>query len=472
MASILFIQNLYYQNMGPMYISSLLKENGHNVKMLMTNNLRSIAKIPMDVDIVAFSCTTGAHIPALVMAREIKLLRPKIFIIMGGAHPTFFPEILTRDSPLDAICRGEGESAMLELCRYFPDISRISRINGLWVKIDNYIQHNHMMSLCNLDELPFPDRHLYGKEFFGSVQPVLSSRGCPYNCTFCFNNAFRNMLNAETEAGYYVRYRHPDNTIGELHSIKRISKVIQFRDESFLSNGEQLEMLMRKYAREIKLPFTCQIRINEVNEEKLRLLKEANVATVYFGIESGNEDIRLNIINKRLKTENIYKGVSLLHKYKIPFRTYNIIGLPHETIEDVYATIRLNQKIKTAYPWVSLLTPYKGTEIYKYFVENNTVEKINDPDNSNALEFFFPRSKYYMERPELVNLHNFFIILVRYPSCMDLVKWLIKFSPNVLFRMIYITSYGYASFRSENEPFTRFIKRSINSLRKFSYGPF
>lgn len=450
MPSVLFLQNIYFQNLGPMYISSVLKREGIKVAMHSTHKLQSVK---LDgIDIVAFSCTTGSHILALEWARQIKSMRKYIFIIMGGAHPTFFPEVLSEDSPLDAICRGEGESAMKELCLNLHDREKVSRIPGLFVKTENGIKANKMGPPSqDLDALPFPDRDLYGTDFHGDIQPVLSSRGCAYDCTFCFNNSFRKLVKEETHQSYCVRYRSPENILEELQSIKKISSLIQFRDESFTTNKNRLKVLLTMYAQRIKLPFTCQVRANELDVDTVKLLKEANVHAVFMGVETGSEKLRNALLKKSLKDEEIKRGAALLHQHKIPFRTYNILGLPEETLEDVHSTIRLNQEIKADYPWVSLLMPYRGTEIYEHFKGHYQSDSVND------LEWFFPKSDLYRDKKELLNLHNLFILYVKFPFLKPVLDFLTRLPPNPVYRLIYKITYAWASYKSEGMTLGRFM---------------
>lgn len=465
--SVLFIQHLFYQSLGPMYISSSLKKGGFIVNMLLTNKFDAVAKNINNYDIFAFSCTTGSHHRVLEWAKKIKSIKKNAFTVVGGPHPTFYSEVLSSESPLDAICRGEGEYSMLELCRCFPDLEKIANIPGIWVRTGDGIKYNNMRDLCNLDNLPFPDRTLYGQLFHRYSQPVLASRGCPHNCSFCFNNSFREIINKETQKGYFVRYRDPYNLIEELKEIKHISKSIQFRDESFISNKRWLKTFLKLYRTTIGLPFDCQITVNEINEDTIRLLKGANVRCVFFGIESGNEEIRHKIVNKKLKTRDIISGASLLHKYNIPFRTYNIIGFPDETLDDVYATIKLNQEIKTDYPWVSMLTPYKGTEIYKYFKGHY------ESDDVSEIEWFFSKSKYYSNKQQFINLHNLFILYAKFPFLKSATNLLINLPPNAFFRIIYLTSYAWSSYKSEDIDLIQFIRHGWNnSFGKYSYGPF
>ena len=467
MTTVLFIQDLYWQNLGPMYISAALKEAGHRVGMLMTNRLDSVLKNLEGVDIVAFSRITGSHSLALEWIKEIKKVRPEIVSVMGGAHPTFYPEVIEQCDELDFICRGEGEEAMVELCDRFPNREEMSWVENLSSVVDGAVRKNPMRALGDIDDLPYPDRKLYGNMFHGSVQPVLASRGCPYDCSFCFENSFRTALKEDTGTTVSVRYRNPRKVIDELKETADTARIIQFRDESFLSHKNWFMEFLTLYRDEIGVPFTAQIRVNEVTEEKAKLMSEANAHCVYMGIESGNEDIRSKIINKKLKTEHIHRGADLLRKYNIPWRSYNIIGFPEETLEDVYSTIKVNQDIGTAYPWVSMLMPYKGTEIYKYY------EEYYDSEDLNNLEWFFPQSAYYKDKQEFLNLQNFFFLLIKFPWLKPLVKQLIKVKPNLLYRLIYQAGYAWAAFRSEGYRLDDFLNiATLLTFRKFTYGPF
>lgn len=466
MTSVLFIQDLFYQNMGPMYVSAALKRAGHRCRMLLTNRPEGVVEHLEGVDVVAFSCTTGAHITALALAERIKAVKPEIFIIMGGAHPTFYPEVLIKTPHLDAICRGEGESPMAELCDLFPDREAMAQVRNIHMRLGDDIHANPMRELDDIDALPYPDRDLYGALFDDSVHPVLASRGCPYNCTFCFNNSFRNELKRDTEKGYSVRYRDPEGVIRELERLGPHASRIQFRDESFLSSLSWVRSFLSLYRDRIGLPFTCQVRINEVSEEKARLLKEANVHCVYFGIESGNEAIRQKVINKKLRNEQIIQGAEILKRHGIPFRTYNMIGFPDETVANVHETIRINQAIGSDYPWVSLLMPYRGTEIYQHYDEHYADDDVAD------LEWFFPKSSYYRDKTQHVNMHNLFLLYVKFPRLQPMLDRLTGLPPNGLFRLLYKLTYAWSSFRSEGYTLRDFLRRGLRlSFGSYSFGP-
>ena len=186
MARILFLQNLPFEYMGPMYISGLLKEHGHHCNLVIVseskNYLQDISHY--QPDLIGFSTMTGPHKWVIETANRIKKHFDKP-IVLGGAHPTFFPEIIQEPS-LDIICIGEGEFAVLDLANKLDSSADISNIKNLWIKKNGHVFKNDLRPLVeNLDALPFPDRALYDDcEILRSVPAMkfLTGRGCPYRC--------------------------------------------------------------------------------------------------------------------------------------------------------------------------------------------------------------------------------------------------------------------------------------------------
>lgn len=163
MANVLFIQDIEYDYLGVMYISAVIKSKGHHCDLLIEHNQNKIISyIEKNIfNIFAFSITSGTHLWALMVASKLKSAFPEIPIIFGGAHPTYFPEVIYEE-PVDIICRGEGEFAMLDLMDALDSNLNYSDIPNLWVKYKNEINKNENRNLIeDLDSLPFPDRELY-----------------------------------------------------------------------------------------------------------------------------------------------------------------------------------------------------------------------------------------------------------------------------------------------------------------------
>jgi radical SAM superfamily enzyme YgiQ (UPF0313 family) len=440
MAKILFLQNLPFEYMGPMYISALLKKHGHDCRLIIVSESRDYIRevIDFDPDLIAFSTMTGPHKWVLATAAAIKksLNKP---IILGGTHPTFFPEIIHEPS-VDMICMGEGEHAALELADKLDKGEDISRIQNLWVKKDGVVTKNGLRLLTeNLDELPFPDRSLYDDcKLLRSVPAMkfLTGRGCPYRCTFCFNHKFNQMYRG---LGRVVRKRGVDSLIQEIKetSLAYGLKLIRFPDDTFTANRRWLLEFLQKYKKEINLPFTGLGRANELNDDVVKMLKYSGCLNIYFGVETGNEALRNQILKKNLTNEQIINAAGLLRKYKVKFGTYNMFGLPDETLSLAFETINLNRKIKPDYTINNVFQPYPKTEIADYAVEQGMLNP-----NIGYLDTMNEGSILRLEDiNRLINLCRFAYFAIKVPVLTPLIEILIKLPPNKFYKMVFdITS--------------------------------
>ncbi len=374
MANALFIQDIEYDYLGIMYIAAVIKDKGHNCEVLIEHNPGKIAaySIKNRFDIFAFSTMSGTHHWALVAASKLKNVFPKIPIIFGGVHPTYFPEIINEE-PVDIICRGEGEYAMLDLMDALDLKLNYSDIPNLWIKRGNEIIKNEPRNLIDdLDILPFPDRELYYNKYSklrnNKIKYFMASRGCPYNCTFCFNKRLKEFYKGK---GKYIRFRSQENILEEIDYVKKNYplKTIQFEDDVFIMKREWINKFLDEFQkRDYNISFWCLVRADLLDEELAKKLKLSGCKTVWFGLESGNREIRQKILKKDLTDKQIINAAELLMKYNIKFRAYCMIGIPGETTENAFETIELNVKIKTPYPWPSIFVPYSKSEIVNYAI--------------------------------------------------------------------------------------------------------
>ena len=454
MAKVLFIQDLLFEFLGPMYLASYLQKRGHTAEVIILNEEKEsnlIKKIKeVNPDLIAFSIMSTGNSWAFITAKRIKE-KFNIPIIFGGAHPTFFPEMINYPY-VDMICVGEGEEAIADLVEKISKKEPLTDISNISIKKDGQIQKSTVRSLVNnLDDLPFPSRELYYSRYkFLKNLPTkrfLASRGCPYNCTFCFNHKLKEMYKGK---GSYLRWRSPDNIIKEIKEVKEKYhlKTVRFVDDTFTLNKPWLYELLDKYKQNINLPFTCLCRANEINKELVIRLKRAGCLSVTFGIESGNEEIREKILHKNLKNEHILNAARLFRKYKIKFGTYNMIALPGELLSNAFETLELNAKIRTNNPMCSIFQPFPKTELAQYAIEQGYLTKNFDFESVGSL---FGTTSLKMEnRKEFVNLHKLFMVGVWFPWTIPLIRQLIKLPNNFVFNIIYKLSYGFKSFRSFN----------------------
>jgi len=450
MARIAFIQDALYEYFGPMYLSAVLKKGGHQTEIFVLTEdkdvIDSLKKYKPDM--IAFSVVSGLHGWALKYALKIK----KHFdapILFGGPHPTFFSQVI-EEIPVDIIAIGEGEYSLLELADSIDKGEIDYKINGLWFKKDGKIIRNPNRPLVqDLDNLPFPDRDLYYSKYpFLKTFPTkrfITSRGCPYNCSFCYNHTMKGMFKG---MGAYLRRVSPERVIAEVkYAISKYPmKSVRFIDDSFTLDHEWLKKLLILYRREIKHPFSCLVRANELDEEIISLMAKANCTSVAFGVETGSQKMRNLLLHKGLSNDQIINAAKLLRKYKIKFGTYNMIGLPGETIDGAINTMKFNAEIKVDFPNATIFQPYPNTELAQYCIDNGYLdESFNIDSLSSMFQASVLKSEY---KDQFTNLEKFFNIGAKYPFTIHLIKKLIKARPNKLYDLIGLVSYGLRSLAS------------------------
>ncbi len=468
MARFVFLQDILFDYLGPMYLSSALKARGHGCKLLVISEEKNLEEKLKKIspDCILISTMTGPHKKYLGFIKELKK-KFDIPVLMGGPHPTFFPEVLHHPE-VDYICIGEGEEFIVDFADTLSSKKSFNKIANLGYKRKGKLIYNPVRRLIeNLDTLPFPDRELYYKSYPALAnQPTkrfLATRGCPYNCSFCFNHALKQIY---TNKGRYVRFRSPENIVKEILQVKAKYplRTVRFPDDSFTLNKKWLLELLSLYKKKVSLPFTCLGRANELDEEIVRALKEANCLNIFFGIESGNERIRNKILCKSLLDKDIVRATKLLKKYKILFGTYNMIGLPGETLKEALETAKFNYKIGSTLPTSTILQPYPRTEIFDYSRKHGFLEKNFDVDN---FEVMTAGSVLKMARKkEIINLNSFFFFAARFPFLIPLIKILIKLPPNSIFKFLSFASMGWVRLRAQNITLLQGIKTAKRFLGK------
>lgn len=367
---IAFVQEFLGPQFGIMYIASVLKQAGYNCEVFVRGLEKDIVQAvsQSNSDLIGFSCVTGFH--RWVEEKIIEIKKEKdIPIIVGGPHPTYFPEMIFLKA-IDGICLGEGESAVLEFVKKFENQQDWTSTQNFWFNTKNGIKKNPVRDLINdLDPLPFPDREIYDKyTFFKTLTeiPINISRGCPYRCYFCYNPAKQQLYKY---AKTYTRWRSAGNVIRELQILLRKyprAKSVIISDDIIEFNKVWITEFSRGYKEKINLPFFASIRPDFIDKDTIRKLKEANCFCLSIGIETGNERLRREVLGKTISNDSILRAGRLIKESGIKLRTSNMFFIPSETINDAFETVKINIRIKTDYPWAYMLQPYPGTTIYEY----------------------------------------------------------------------------------------------------------
>jgi radical SAM superfamily enzyme YgiQ (UPF0313 family) len=194
---------------------------------------------------------------------------------------------------------------------------------------------------------------------------VMNSRGCPFNCSYCSNHALKKPYPNKEK---YVRYRGVDKAIEYLKSVinedKRINNII-FMDNILFLNKSWFDEFIDKYIQEINLPFICRGHVSLLTEDVAKKLKKAKCSRVLFGVESGNEYMRNEILQRRMSNKEIRDAFSICRAHKLKTESYNMVGLPYENNKMILDTIKLNAQIRPNYPRVFVFYPYPSTELFK-----------------------------------------------------------------------------------------------------------
>lgn len=353
-----------------MLISAVARQNGYETYLCDLNHEDPVRKVTsLKPDIIAYSSSTGEAKHYIRANQRIKQESPQIFTIMGGPHPTFYPDFL-HQTTLDAICIGEGEGAFRDL---LCSLSAGHSVNG----IPNIQTREHpVIDLRNLvedlDSVPFPDYALiYDNTPMGDypLKSFITSMGCPFNCAYCFNHAWRQLYSGK---GKIVR-RHSVDWV--IESIERVRKRwplsnVKFYDDIFCYRADDwLEEFSRKYKQAINLPFFILTRADLLTEDMVKLLKAAGCRTISMSIEAGNPKIRNEVLNRRMSDKQIIKAHQLCQKYGIYTFTNCIVGLPGATFEDEVSSIDLCLKSRVDWAEFPIFYPYPGTELGNKAIE-------------------------------------------------------------------------------------------------------
>lgn len=451
MPDILFIQNYYEQMLGIMHISAVLKQHGYTAEVAIGSAEQLLAAVQQKKPrLVGFYCTTGFHHKNLALALKIKQLQiPGLLIIFGGPHPTFVPELIHEEG-VDIICRGEGEYAVLELLQALKDNHDYTAIKNLTVKIRGQIFENPLRPPCNIDRLPFPDRELYSKIdhiYLSGRQEVMLGRGCPFSCNFCSAAAYRELYRG---IGTHVRLRSVDVVLDELKSVQRRYRpsCFFFHDDTFTPDSAYGRAFLEKYRQQINLPFSCLVRADLVTDDYVAKLRAAGCYLVAFGVESGNQALRSTILKKNIADEQIINCAALLHKHGIPFATFNMVGVPGESLANVWETVDLNARIKPIWAWFSLYQTLPQTGLADYALERGYVKAV---DVAPADASFHETSNLLRAHPEgrqIIRLKACANILVRFPLLKNLTsRFLLNNPVDSLLELVEKTMYFSCYYR-------------------------
>jgi anaerobic magnesium-protoporphyrin IX monomethyl ester cyclase len=450
---VLFItQQIDYEPQGIMHLSSALKAAGHEVELAIAARRDPVAVAQaFRPDVAAYSVITGSQRYYLDLNRWLKAAMPGVFSVFGGPHATFFPEMVQEEG-VDAVCRGEGEGALVDLAGALAGggpTAVLGLQNWSFCRDGQVITNPVRPYIEDLDSLPFPDSALvYERDPLAArhkIKHFVTGRGCPYNCTYCFNHAL-----SELYCGKGARFRQ--------HSVQYVIEHLRwvrdryplqfvvFVDDAFAQSNNWLAEFADEYPRQVGLPFFCNTRANLVSAEQVRLLKKAGCRTVSMGIEAGNDRIRNDLLKKHLSRDQILEAARLIREGGLRHTTTNMIGLPTSNLEDDFETLALNVQARPSYAHVFIFQPYPRTELGDFARDRGfvagTLDDIGEVAWAHSVLSFDPAHKRALEV-----LQRFFAIGVEWPWLVPIIRRLVKLPDNRIFVLLNKFWKGWALLR-------------------------
>lgn len=364
---------------GLAYIFGMLKGNNHKVSLRhVTDSLQLDEAIEYlkneSFDLIAFSFTTNQKKYVRSFLNSAKL-KAKL-LIAGGVHCSLLGEKVFAEFPeLDAICVGEGEYPLKQLCEKLDAKADYSAVPNFYFKTESKVIKNPIAPLADINTLPMPDYTLFDySKIIGQNAgcfPMMLSRGCPYDCNYCCNHALREIYPNKSA---YVRFPAVDRAMNIIKNNLKLypaASKIALADDTFTLNKKWLLEFCQLYKENVGLPFLCNARVETIDEQILKRLKEAGCVSIDFGVETANEWLRTHVLNRGHSNEQIRRAFRLARKEKIKSFSFNMFGLPFETAKMAQETFDLNLELKPDFGKCFYFYPYPATKLYEKCLEYN-----------------------------------------------------------------------------------------------------
>jgi anaerobic magnesium-protoporphyrin IX monomethyl ester cyclase len=469
--------NHYRPPMALIYLSGYLKHHGLKPKIIditeksvirdtnFINNIDQHTKLIESAMvseikrspsmIFGITCYTPEYYEVLKLSKTIKEIYPRSKIIVGGIHPTLFPnELLSEpNTPIDYEVIGEGEETLLELVNQLISTRpHLLNVKGIAYKNSGIIIKTSLRPVRdNLDEISFPDYSQLDMDYYTNASPysvrgcylrsfyLLATRGCPSTCTFCVARQLRNF----NGGGRYTRVRSAQNIVDEIKLLKHKYHIdsFYFIDDLFtISKDNVIEFCNLLKSDRLNLLWGCSSKVSTLNEEILHLMSDAGCVQIDFGVERGS-DKALKDIQKGISIEMVKQVFRWCQKYHIRTFANFLVNLPGETLKDLKDIETFTQHLHPDIVSMNVFTPYPGTDIY---------------DHS---DYHFPKEEYPLltyastlieEQPKKFRFSKHKIDILSWANKKN--KQYNRFLPNLMFHLS-----------------PRYIKTIFNSKRKSNY---
>lgn len=373
---------------GLMYVASALEKAGFNVQMLdnylMNKPLSEVKQLITSLNplMVGMTCGSATYARCVETAKTVKEAKPDCVVAVGGWHASYLPETLLSHQEIDYVVMGEGERAITQLATALAagDLNSAQTVAGVACRGKNGNIVNAPKFIENMDEIPYPARHLLPLELYDRTIEFLDakpadvmsiSRGCVFNCGFC-----------ETRKlwGNICRGFSPQRVIGEIEDLqaKYGTKGIYFINDNFTLRKEKTKELCRLMIdKKLDLEWVCDTRVDLVDEELLELMSKAGCKVIWFGVESGSEKV-LQRIGRNTKPEQVQEAFKLCKKHGIKTACSFMIGLPDETLADMEVSLKFAKKIDPDFCMFNIFIAYPDSKLYNEMLQSGKYTQLDD----------------------------------------------------------------------------------------------
>ena len=404
-------------------LCSMLEANGFDPIIIdafaLRLNIQEILdKIPADTDIIGITASTVEIKPALGIAHAAMERFPKAQVVMGGVHCTLFHDSLVENGDCHMVVRGEGERALLSLAN---NAKKESIKNLTWKQPQGQVVVNPMEDdFIVLDDMPIPAYHKlpmdrYHAALGAAKSPksigLVTSRGCPGKCTFCYSGMH----------GDIIRTESAEKVVDHIMFLKSKYGImdIAFYDDTFTSIPKRVDMICELLLeRKVNITWSCMARVDTVKQDSLKLMKRAGCHQICFGFESPDEKV-LKAINKKTNMQMAERAIKWTRGAGIDVRGAFMIGNPGESEATIKKTIEYSKQAGLDFAVFNVTTPFPGTEMERWASENGYITtrdwdkydlahavmdlpgvsgKLTEEYNAKAYKEFYLRPSYILQR--------------------------------------------------------------------------
>jgi len=372
-------------NHGIAYLTPILKRHSYEVTCL---NIRLDISEKNFIDkiedfkpsIVGFSCTSH-QLKYLVKYSKGLEGYPQILQIAGGVGPTLDPEWVLNRSGVHGVCIGEGDIPLNNLLNNIDNKQDVFDTEGFYWRINGRIKKNDVSPfVSDLSTLDFPDYTIFERKVvaWGDNLFIMLSRGCPFDCYYCCNRALSERY---SDSNKYFRLPSVQHSIRLLEGLLEQhpeTKFITFEDDLLIANKAWFEGFAEEFNKRIGLPYRICARPEYINPGIVAALKSSGCKWVFIGLESGNEYLRGHFLNRKYTNRVFIEKSMMIKNAEIYLFTFNIVGFPYETKEQMEDTFQLNREIGPNHGVCTFFYPYKHTALYKICEENNLLKSEDE----------------------------------------------------------------------------------------------